>query len=843
MDLLDIRHIVKIDKEKTFIHLDGIKYYDILLEHLDLNTRAKNALDKEEIYYISQIINKNSSELMDIPNMGEKTVLKLRKYILSVKLIPVGQGVTLNSITNEMICIEIYDKIKYTKVNIQDLVINLSEMLELYLDKRHDLKDVSQCMTDEYFITELSKNCYIRELFKQYILSQAKESCYGITKEYIANKICGPFNINVFIDDILNILCDDGSIVYIDGLYRFNGESFIDGLKNILGEKEYSIFIKRTENITLEDIGKPENVSRERIRQIEARIIKKIISSNLRFREDVYFDIINRYDIKDTDFIDALNLPNAYYYIELRFKNKLNDKHKKQPLSDLLEDYTVPIYIRRCFEKVVYRGYILLDNKYIYCNRENISNYVLKKYALDTISFDEFRELYFSILAKIDKLDDTRLNLIDRGYMNRLSSSNMILWNVGKKFRYYDIESYDFTDLLDTLDLNQYKDVEYSTLKFFNLYPDIMQNYNIRDRYELHNLLKKICNKDEYPNLFFGRMPHIKFGNSNKNKQAEDLLLALSPISGKDFAKEYENEYGIDRKTVLACLMGEFDKYYTNGIYKFDKPRLPEHIIEKFREILVDDFYTLDEIKQAYIHNFPNNKSDSLCSLSIRLLGFRIFSTYVIRDKFASAAEYFNKILLSDDIVDTSTFHSKQRQLMSYATVLGKLRSEYQIIEFMPHKYISLNKLNCENIYIEDIRSFVSNAIDFLGNEKYFTIYSVRKAGFSHNLDELGLDDWFYTSVLSAGKNNNVYSLRVGGTKLLTTKVKDILFEDFIEFIVLKRSVRYLEIYEIQNILKYDYNIKVNISTIVNSAKKSNMFYDVVSQKLYIDYDTYFKEV
>ena len=50
----------------------------------------------------------------------------------------------------------------------------------------------------------------------------------------------------------------------------------------------------------------------------------------------------------------------------------------------------------------------------------------------------------------------------------------------------------DYEELLETLKLNAYQNVELSTLKFMETYPEVMKKYDIRDQYELHNLLRKI---------------------------------------------------------------------------------------------------------------------------------------------------------------------------------------------------------------------------------------------------------------------------------------------------------------------------------------------------------------
>ena len=42
------------------------------------------------------------------------------------------------------------------------------------------------------------------------------------------------------------------------------------------------------------------------------------------------------------------------------------------------------------------------------------------------------------------------------------------------------------------LNFDQFENTEISTLKLFRDHPEVMQEYDIRDEYELHNLLRKI---------------------------------------------------------------------------------------------------------------------------------------------------------------------------------------------------------------------------------------------------------------------------------------------------------------------------------------------------------------
>ena len=60
------------------------------------------------------------------------------------------------------------------------------------------------------------------------------------------------------------------------------------------------------------------------------------------------------------------------------------------------------------------------------------------------------------------------------------------------RFRYYAIQEREYAPLLDALGLQYYEDMELSSLKLLRDNPELMAEYDIRDEYELHNLLKKI---------------------------------------------------------------------------------------------------------------------------------------------------------------------------------------------------------------------------------------------------------------------------------------------------------------------------------------------------------------
>ena len=73
-------------------------------------------------------------------------------------------------------------------------------------------------------------------------------------------------------------------------------------------------------------------------------------------------------------------------------------------------------------------------------------------------------------------------------------------------------------------------------------------------------------------------MPNIEFGIADRGKQAKDLLYMLAPISNREFAEEYEKEYGVGANTVLANYVSGLEKYFYQGEYVIDYPKISDNI-------------------------------------------------------------------------------------------------------------------------------------------------------------------------------------------------------------------------------------------------------------------------
>jgi hypothetical protein len=57
------------------------------------------------------------------------------------------------------------------------------------------------------------------------------------------------------------------------------------------------------------------------------------------------------------------------------------------------------------------------------------------------------------------------------------------------------------------------------------------------------------------------------------------------------------------------------------------------------------------------------------------------------------------------------------------------------------------------------------------------------------------------------------------------------------------QGIRSIDISEFLNILEDEYNLKLDKYKLVSDIKDTNLYYDRIMEKLYVDYETYFEEI
>ena len=197
-------------------------------------------------------------------------------------------------------------------------------------------------------------------------------------------------------------------------------------------------------------------------------------------------------------------------------------------------------------------------------------------------------------------------------------------------------------------------------------------------------------------------------------------------------------------------------------------------------------------------------------------------------------------MLTTDEIVDGRNISKSIQNVVAYHSELYNLRANYEIVEFSPLQYINIRRLNAVGITTTHLGEYCNAVSHCYEKGEYFTVVSLRKDGFTHDLDDLGFDEWFYASVLL--ENRELFSYqRVGGTRLFLRGKTGANLGDMLVWLLEKYQK--IDIYDLLDLLENHYGITVPKEKLHTIISGTELYYDTIMEAVYIDYDTYFEEI
>ena len=318
-------------------------------------------------------------------------------------------------------------------------------------------------------------------------------------------------------------------------------------------------------------------------------------------------------------------------------------------------------------------------------------------------------------------------------------------------------------------------------------------------------MIKKKEYEIENKDLKVNRMPFIEIGIADRFKQVEELLFQLAPVSNDDLATEYEERYGVRTDTVLANFFTKIDVYLHDGIYDVEQKELLDEKFSMMKYRLKEDFYLWEEVYAIFEREFPGESLDVINPMTLKKLGFKVFSQYVIRDIYPSADAYFKSLLYDKDFIIVEELPDGIRKQQFLYTIINDLRDELHIIEVERNKYVSFEYFqnNYVDISKEEFVEIGRNAIKYVTTE-FFTAYNLLKNGLEidygpmKNPYILGSSIRLITGVKSIRLLNNV----------LHTTTQNEFQSDMLKYFISEKS--YFRLDDLVSFLIEEYDLEYN---------------------------------
>lgn len=730
-------------------------------------------------------------------------------------------------------------KIPYSVYDLEKYGLSRVLIENILIARNISFDEIDDTMRDRYHITPVKYEKII-EAYKDMAVdlnikkSLNKDIVFMVVNRDLKSKLASleeikgvlnekRYNIDSF-DIIFNELLDEKKIIHENDGYRAAYPKLIEELEKIKkDEKKYDMVMKKLSGCTLEQIGIEYNVTRERIRQIISREMKKIHRVE---EEELYSKYIESYDFKEELFCKLFNQEKyVYYYLKEKYQ-----KGETKP-SELLDDNNLTSEQIEILRK---------EYNIIRYNDENIvadTIPIIMAYLKNIdkrVDYDDVMNNYNQIIKEynlnLEPLTKSDLRNID----NRLNRTDFVLDTIGKSYRYYnctDIEEEDIQEIKKMFDIEP---GVYSSELFFNNNPLLMKKLDIRDEYELHNFCKKVLGKfDESIN--YSRMPDIFINCDNKLKFIEEQIQELAPISIDEFAKYMYKNYGHKMSSLKAYIINNFSHFINIDTLICEGQLFDDNQYNIMREKLTEDIYSINTIKRMLTDYFDVDDFKLLNTLNLSKLGYRLRGNYIMKNTITSLENYLRDIILSSDYYEIPP---EMRKIGStFSSYLYKFIYDKILFKISEEKYITIKKLNEMGITIADIDDFIEKIEENIPENEYFNLYTLN-TDFKSKLFDNNFPDCFYENLIMIIPN--VKSFRMKNNTLFIKTNDSATREKFINSFI-KTSKKYIK--EISSDIKNMYNIDVEDYYIRQFINRKKFYLDSSTDCVYESREKYEEEI
>ena len=611
-----------------------------------------------------------------------------------------------------------------------------------------------------------------------------------------------------------------------------------------LGDREREIVLRRLQGETLDAVAQSFDLTRERVRQIVNKEYIKIqtwtaLQTGMpRFDEDYYLYFYETYELDRQDAEQWFGLTTPV----LRYLDLIAKGHRRRPLEEATSDPKLGASLRQRIRNYLNRNKLYLNGQWLPKQRDVLERYVVTRFCKEDTVFTEFCQRYNDFLRAQDVPFDEDIYITDANTAtrrNKLRDDRYLLWKHGERLRAYDMEGRDFSDLLEELGLSELENIEISTAKLMEEHPEILARYDVRDQYELHNLLRKLVPEGSWHGLKYNRAPNLLFGTFDRDAALLELMLEHAPISQADLAELIRQEYGYDPGVIIGTYLVPLADYYHQGMYTIDQKVMTESHRAALLSALSGDFFFLDELKRIYQRCVPGADPEEINPYNLKQMGFTVLSRYALRN-YDSLDAFFRALLTREDFTDLAPLRQRYCYVMMFSQILNTLKRDLDVLEFEPGKLVCFEKLAAAGITKQELRDFRDAVYDYLEDGAWFSAASLRQSGFDAPLYELGFSDWFYGSLLSTDPRFGFSQIF---KSIILHKGEDEVTARSFETTLI-RAEGSIDVYDLQKLMEQTYGCTIpDHLDLIYKVAESGVYYDKHLDRLYESEALYWREV
>ncbi|PKF90056.1 hypothetical protein CW306_00520 [Bacillus sp. BA3] len=588
--------------------------------------------------------------------------------------------------------------------------------------------------------------------------------------------------------------------------------------------KGKDILIRRMNGETFQEIGDSLGVSRERIRQKEAKMLSRLPE----LEELIYYkDVFEAYNWSE-ELFSAVYDESPEVYQLLNVKLQRGNTSVLEALGELALTEVQQTIILGNFD-----CYINFEQQVVpYNNKLKFFEHLMYHLGQTAVSNEEFIEVANMFIAE-HQLNPSLLFTLKNVY-GMPDRSPKILRAKSNGFRFYDttkIEPEAFHQLQELLDLDP---GVYSMSKLFKENEALMDELNIDSEYELHNLYKKCI---EVEGVTFTRMPEFSV-QTTKDEFLKNLFYELAPIAVEEFLAYVEAHYGLRQDSLYSLLYNDYLAFIDNNEIKVDYAEVSEEEYALVGSLLKHDIYTVQEFIALGSEHIENFKKKFVNNQALMKLNYNLKGLFLLHREYVSVDQYFTKLILKDELFKNSrTRHFKTNHFL---TALYNLEKNLDVVKIASDVYLTNKKLQDAGVTKDELVAYRNAAVEF-AQVPYFTYRYLKNEGFEHELEDYGFDEIFYERIIWT--HPQLRSLHTRKCTIFTKQqAQEYTLKDVIEWLLIQNGEP-LDLDVLQNRMQNEFGIDVKKDKLIYVMRNSTLYYSKEMNKVYRSKEAFYETI
>ncbi|MED1112160.1 hypothetical protein [Bacillus paramycoides] len=379
------------------------------------------------------------------------------------------------------------------------------------------------------------------------------------------------------------------------------------------------------------------------------------------------------------------------------------------------------------------------------------------------------------------------------------------------------------------------KDVYFKGFKLWQMPIEILE----KDAFDFWECLRKILHEGVKIELKKHGSTYIKANNLPGSKMNKVLHVRPKAKDSNDTVELPDGQM-ITKQAywINASYIAEILKYMKELTPKTNESRMNKGDINQhieWKDILSKDVYTIDEILDLGKRENQNFTNFNIKEKNFKQHGYRIQSTFVVKNQILDVSKYFEEKILQNNYFDSRVDTVFQTSLAKRK--IENLENAYKLLRVEDKVYLTEKGMQKAKVSKEDILSYKTAIEKYVIEDELFTLATIRNQGFYHEVDDYGFDNLFYESILL--RPGRLQSLRFAD-KLFFAKTKHELTPSSIMKDILKEN-KSISLFEMTKEItkKYKYNMTEDLleNAILNT--RMDFYYSIELHRLFTTKEVY----